>query len=173
MSDDQLKRAVDYLGQLPREQVIQILTGRADIDRGWKNLIVLYLFPEPLPPFGLPDRINSTARTEPAGEISLSYVARIIEACRTGEYGRFMMHLMYSFVIKEIPWPVQESGIVQDCITRVDLALDGTWDRTDVFNRAFGASNTKHYIGLDSLVQLREAYRLMKVMDPDWMKRGN
>ncbi len=168
-----LKKYIKDLEGKDQSEVIEALKA-SPLSQAERNLVFIYFFPRPLLDRELPSRVINARKK--AGnergwiEINEGEVSLLVEAYKTSQYGRFMRHLLHSFLDPSMIHPVSgtERGQCPICgktIYHYDFWKDHANEDVDKEYLAFGSNESGMELCLDCLIQLQGLDEILKELE--------
>ena len=190
---ESLKQYVDYLLENKIDEVTgsKLINDCKDLSSFDKKLIYAYVYPRLLRDGELPSRVQNFRKENNlplVGQLQASEESiLLVEAERTGQYCKFIHHLVYSFSNPKNIFPVEGTGKSSCPICGKILYEKDLWDElikqdpnSPEVNRreylAFGSPNSSVSLCADCLAQLIYADELLESINPDYLyyrKRSN
>lgn len=184
---EQIKKYVDYLisNNITEADALEMIKQCSKLSPDEKNLIYAYTFPRPLRDKELPSRVQnfrSVKGLPMKGMLTPSTpeATLIVEAARTGQYGKFIKHLIHAFSDPSKVSPL-EGDEATDCpICGKHIYEKNMWDylierdptNPEKDNReflAFGSTESSITLCVDCLIQLIHASTLLEEIDPEFL----
>lgn len=180
-----LENAVKYLAVLegkPEEQVMRALRGLgSELTPEEKNLIYVYLFPQPLLDREIIPKIQTYRKEKKSErgflEANLGETLILLGAYRGRQYGKYIKHLLHSFIESSDKMYVLDGQGICSC----GLCDKPLWEHTAWLNEcdknpSFGEQNRREFLAYgcpgssqtlctNCLIQLRNLHELLIVIE--------
>jgi hypothetical protein len=114
-----MKETIELLKDKTREEVINYLAPLEKFTPYQKNIIYVYLFPEPLKHMELLEVVPRSRGENKKGWLvpTESEILNLLRAYRTAQYKRFILHLLHSYIENaEGTYVVQEKDPEAECV---------------------------------------------------------
>lgn len=130
-------------------------------DKTLLNLVYLYYFPRNLLDRELPSRVKK--------ESHINHVVHLVEACKTPQYKRFMMHLFHSFLDPSKVHPVTLNEPVE-----TPLFGDVVYGRKGEFNNmdqwdAWKSDDSEIILSLQEYLALLITATIIRAVEPNFL----
>ena len=178
-----LKEIVDVIkrNNFGPDETKEFLAKINQLSREDKNLIYLYLFPRTLLDRELPNRIQAYKEKKMTADFSLdkTEAALLIEAYRTPQYHRFMLHLYHSFGNKmpdcnsELKIYPLDYNVDEDECPICGKKVVGINELDKAFNNenfiAYTTKTTSVSLCKDCVIQLLYSGQLLEEIEPGYL----
>ena len=156
------RKAIEYIKECrgkSKEEIVSYL--KSIEDKSLSNLVYLYYFPRNLLDRELPSRVKR--------EDNINHLVHLVEACKTPQYKRFMMHLFHSFLDPAKVHPVtleapEESPLFGDTIRGESVLVGGEyqWD-------AWGSNDSGIVLSIREYIYLIAAANIIREAEPSFL----
>lgn len=177
---ENIKKAIDYVekNELEKEQVKSLLGPSTKFTSDQKNFIWNYLFPEPILDYELPSIVQSYFKTTGitgTQKPDEGVLFILIRALRSLQYGRFMKHLLYSFLDVSLIYPVIDDKVKEKTcpICGKTLYEENTWKKLNDPGKdylAYSSERSDLWLCRDCLVQLQYLDYTMEIICPGYLE---
>lgn len=176
---DCIKKYIEVLKGKDEGRVIEALSGLNDIDRIAKNTVYTYLFPRPIQHMELPKLIMEGRGADTSGYLTSNDPETLIllRAYNTRQYGKYMRHLLHSFIQNTGSIFIENSPGVYECGSCGKKIYDyGSWKNICDNNPDFGEQNRREYLAygssqssihvcLDCMIQLQNLNNILEAIE--------
>lgn len=163
------------------EKVKSVLKNGTSIDltEDEKTFVGNYLHPEPLLDYELPSVVSNYQR-KIVDDIDPGFLSILVRALKTRQYGKFIRHLMWSFLNPESIVLLENDQQIKSCpICGKTVYGYGIWSSAfrntkEIGERkCLGYCSTKSdlYLDLDCLAHLKELERVMNIIEPNFLSK--
>ena len=169
MNAQNIKKQIKELTGIDKNIVISVLSSNKTLTPEEKNAIFIYLFPIKLLDKDLPGKINSEKEED-------SKVIMLLGAYRTEQYGRYIKHLLHSFLDPKDIYPLLGRHITNCCICDKNIYHTEIWkEECSKFPKlkekekkeclSYGSKKSSLEICLNCLIRLKKLDNLLSVIE--------
>lgn len=180
MNIELVKKYIELLSSKNKTEIIEYLKNNTTLSTDEKNAIYAYIFSIPLLDMELPSKIQKERGKFYKGWLNPvdKELVILIGAYRSKQYGKFIRHLLHSFMNPKDVYPIEGRYKDKCCICGKELYNFDIWkeecnkfpELKEYENKeflTFGSKSSTVCLCLDCLVQLKSLNEILKVLEGD------
>lgn len=161
-----IKEYIDELSGATSDRVIDVMLFADELTGHEKRLIYRYLCPRPLGDYELIKRVAEEVKQED------TLVEIIVEAYRTEQYNKYLIHLFTSFCDPKLIYPVKGFGTGNCGICNRELSEIDKWHQesdteelNNKYNMCWGSTNSSIVLCKKCIIALQIAKKILSHLE--------